>query len=236
MKKRILLLLTALCLMLASFAPTAVAAQLRLEVLSYKFYPLQDLVFVDVMNTNQDPISNVVVDLVIREGTGRNRLIALGQVTLPPSLVLMPGEHISTRVPIRARIVRDIPALAQFEFRVTGAPVEREAAPPDVVVEGSDNGATLEFSRDQNGVPMVFAFVRLNEMAPAETRVMLNAAVLTFYDEHRQIVWSEYMPIGGRLGAGESRMIWGKYEQLHRSRVPNIDSIEVKFFVTGGAQ
>ncbi len=231
--RRVAAILLALCLTL-TFLPVRVsAAQLALPVLSYKFYPLRDLVFVDFHNPYFTPVDNIVVNMVIREGTGRNRVIAIGQAFLPENLVLSPGEHVSTSVPIRARVVRDIPLLAEFEFRITGRPVEDGAAPPDVVVLESDNGVDLEFNLDPDGVPMVFGFIGLNPAITEETEVVVQAAILTFYDEDRQVVWSEFLPVYGRLQNNESLMIWGKFQRINKALVPEISSVDVKFVVAG---
>jgi hypothetical protein len=234
--KRFLTLVLALGLLFA-VAPSsrAVAAQQSLEVLSRKFYPLHDLTFVDIFNPSFNPVNNIVVNMVIREGTGRNRIVAVGQVFLPAGLVLRPGEHVSATVPIRARVVRDIPALADFEFRVSGNQLDKTAALADVVVEGSTNGVSLEFNRDQDGVPMVFGFVRLSSSSPDNAQATLQGAVLTFYDDNRQVVWSEFMPLTGKLASNDSFMLYGKYEQLTANLVPDISSVDVKI-VTGSQQ
>lgn len=235
--KRLTVVLLALCLLLAGLPTQVYAAQQKLPVLSYKFYPLRDVVFVDFHNPNFAPIDNVVVNMVIREGTGLNRIVAIGQTFLPTNMVLRPGEHASALVPIRARVLRDIPPLAQFEFVITGRQLENEQAPPDVVVQGSLNGSTLEFNRDANGVPMVLGFIQLNpQTVTQDTAVTVQAAILTFYDANRQIVWSETMPIGGKLKNNESLMIWGKYEQISRGLVPDIAQIDVKFVVAAGSR
>ncbi|HWI66327.1 MAG TPA: hypothetical protein VNT75_31235 [Symbiobacteriaceae bacterium] len=230
--KRLMTLLAALTLLIASFPTTALAVQQQLPQLSYKYYPLRDVVYVDFHNPNFAPIDSIVVNMVIREGTGRNRVVAIGQVSLPPALVLAPGEHASAKVPIRARVLRDIPALAQFEFRITGRQLADGKAPPDVVVQDSANGAQLEFNRDSDGVPMVLGFIQLNPSITAETTVTVQAAILTFYDSDHRIVWSETMPIGGKLTNNESLMIWGKYDQIRRDLIPDISAIDVKFVVS----
>jgi len=232
--KRLFTLLAALCLLIAGFPSRALAVQQSLPELSYKYYPLRDVVYVDFHNPNFAPVDSITVNMVIREGTGRNRIVAIGQVALPPALTLAPGEHTSAKVPIRARVLRDIPALAQFEFRITGRQLDEGKAPPDVVVQDSPNGATLEFNRDENGVPMVMGFIQLNPSITAETTVNVQAAILTFYNSDHEIVWSETMPIGGKLTNNESLMIWGKYDQIRRDLVPDINSIDVKFVVSSG--
>lgn len=234
MKKRLFTFLAALSLLIAMFPATALAVQQSLPQLSYKYYPLRDVVYVDFHNPNFAPIDNIVVNMVIREGTGRNRVVAIGQVAMPPSLVLAPGEHASTRVPIRARVLRDIPSLAEFEFRITGRQLADGKTPPDIVVQDSPNGSTLEFNRDVDGVPMVLGFIQLNPSITAETTATVQAAILTFYDSDHKIVWSETMLIGGKLTNNESLMIWGKYDQIRRDLVPDISSIDVKFVTTTG--
>lgn len=233
--KRLTVLFLALTLLIVGIPSQALALQQKLPELSYKFYPTWDIVFVDFHNPYFAPMDNVVVNMVIREGTGRNRIVAIGQTFLPAGLVLKPGEHASTRVPIRARVLRDIPALAQFEFFITGRQLEAEQAPPDVVVQGSLNGSQLEFNRDFNGVPMVLGFIGLNPAITEETSVQVQAAILTFYDADHKVVWSETMPVGGKLTNGDALMIWGKYEQITQQLVPTISQIDVKF-ITGGTQ
>ncbi|HYG58633.1 MAG TPA: hypothetical protein VD902_11300 [Symbiobacteriaceae bacterium] len=233
--KRLMVLFLTFSLLIFGIPSEAFALQQKLPELSYKFYPLRDTVFVDFHNPHFAPIDNIVVNMVIREGTGRNRVVAIGQTFLPPALTLAPGEHASTMVPIRARVLRDIPALAQFEFHITGRQLENGQAPPDVVVQGSANGAQLEFNRDPNGVPMVLGFIQLNPTITTEATVDVQAAILTFYDSEHRVVWSETMPIGARLTSNESRMIWGKYEQINLQLVPDLAQIDVKF-VTGASQ
>lgn len=232
--KRLFSLLAALTLLIAGFPSRALAVQQQLPELSYKYYPLRDVVYVDFHNPYFAPIDNIIVNMVIREGTGRNRIVAIGQVAMPTALTLAPGEHTSAKVPIRARVLRDIPALAQFEFRITGRQLADSKAPPDVVVQDSPNGATLEFNRDADGVPMVLGFIQLNPSITADTTVNVQAAVLTFYNSDHKVVWSETMPIGGKLTNNESLMIWGKYDHIRRDLVPDIASIDVKFVVTSG--
>ena len=234
--KRLMVLVLALCLLIMGIPTQALALQQKLPVLSHKFYPTWDIVFVDFHNPYFAPIDNVVINMVIREGTGRNRVVAIGQTFLPAGLVLKPGEHASTRVPIRARVLRDIPALAQFEFFITGRQLETEQTPPDIVVQGSPNGGQLEFNRDPNGVPMVLGFIELNPSVTEETTVDVQAAILTFYDADYKVVWSETMPIGGKLSNGDALMIWGKYEQITRQLVPTIAQIDVKFITGSGTR
>jgi hypothetical protein len=230
--KRLLPLLLSLSLLLALVPSHAFALQQPLPVLSYKFYPLRDVVYVDFTNKNFSPVDNIVVNMVIREGTGQNRVVAIGKTVMPANLVLAPGEHVSAMVPIRARVLRDIPPLSQFEFTVTGRQVADGKAPPDVVVQDSPNGGTLEFNRDANGVPMVLGFIELNPQITADTTVTVQAGILTFYDSDHNIVWSETMPIGGKLTNGDSLMIWGQYDHIRQDLVRDISSIDVKFVVT----
>jgi hypothetical protein len=232
--KRLFVVLLALGLLIGLAPSQALALQQQLPVLSYKYYPMRDIVFVDFHNPNFAPIDNVVVNMVIREGTGRNRIVAIGQVTLPANLVLGPGEHASTKVPIRARVLRDIPPLAQFEFHISGRQLEADQKPPDVVVQDSDNGTTLEFNRDANGTPIVLGFIQLNPSVTDEASVTVQAGILTFYDSDHKIVWSEIMPIGGKLTNNESLMIWGKYEQINRDLIPDLAQVDIKFVVSNG--
>lgn len=229
--KRILVLLVALSLLMVGSVPTAAATQQQLPVLSYKFYPLRDVVFVDFHNPNFAPIDNIVVNMVIREGTGQNRVVAIGQAFMPANLVLNPGEHVSAKVPIRARVVRDIPLLAQFEFRISGRQLDKDEIAPDVIIQDSTNGTTLEFNRDANGVPIVLGFIQINPAITEETTVQVQAAVLTFLNSDHQVVWTEIMPIGGKLTNNESIMIWGKYEHISQQLLPDLAQIDVKFVV-----
>jgi hypothetical protein len=232
--KRFLAIVLALGLMIGLAPSQALAIQQQLPVLSYKYYPMRDIVFVDIHNPNFAPMDNIVVNMVVREGTGQNRIVAIGQVALPPNLVLAPGEHVSTKVPIRARVVRDIPPLAQFDFRISGRQLEDDQVPPDVVVQDSDNGTTLEFNSDANGTPIVVGFIQLNPSITEETTATVQAAILTFYDSDHKVVWSETMPIGGKLTNNDSLMIWGKYEQINRDLIPDLAQIDVKFVVANG--
>jgi|GEM_PF-2577869 len=234
--KRLFTLLAALVLLVAAFPTRALAVQQQLPELSYKYYPLRDVVYVDFHNPNFSSIDNIVVNMVIREGTGRNRIVAIGQIVLPPALTLAPGEHTSTLVPIRARVLRDIPALAEFQFQISGRQLTDGKAPPDVIVQGSPNGASLEFNRDADGVPIVLGFIQINPAVTADTTVTVQAAILTFYNSDHEVVWSETMPLGAKLTNNESRMIWGKYDQIRRDLVPDISSIDVKFVVTAGSK
>lgn len=230
------LILGLVLMLLASMAPTATAAPQYLPELSYKFYPVRDIVLVDFHNPYFTPADNITVNMIVREGTGRNRVIAIGQARLPQTLVLMPGEHTSARVPIRARVVRDIPALAQFEFKIIARPIDPEDAPPDVVVHDSSNGISLEVNRDVNDVPFVMGFIGLNPAIIEETTAVVDIAILTFYDQDHQIVWSEILPINGRLSNNDSLMLWAKYEQASSSLVPDISAVEAKFVVSTGNQ
>lgn len=232
--KRIYLSVLTLCLVLASFAPSGNAAPQLLPELSYKFYALRDIVFVDFYNPYFTPMGNITVNMTVREGTGRNRILAIGQTRMPANLVLMPGEHTSARIPIRARVVRDIPALAQFEFRIIATQLPDSSAPPEVVVQDSNNGTTLELSRDANSVPYVMGFIGLSSAITQPTTAKVDMAILTFYDENHQIVWSEFLPIGGKLTNDDSLMVWGKYEQASSAVVPDISSVEAKFVVQKG--
>lgn len=236
MKRRLVVLLLAVSL-LAVFTPSqALALQQPLPVLSYKYYPLRDIVYVDFHNPNFAAIDNIVVNMVIREGTGRNRVVAIGQTVMPPGLTLAPGEHVSTKVPIKARVLRDIPPLAEFEFRVSGRQLDQDQKLPDVIVQDSPNGATLEFNRDANGVPIVLGFIQINPGVTDETTVTVQAAVLTFYNSEHEVVWSETMPIGAKLTNNESVMIWGRYEALNRDIVPDLNQIDVKFVTAGSTR
>lgn len=234
--KRLFVIVAVMFLLMAGMAPRALAAQQNLEVLSHQFYPMRDIVFVDFYNPSFNPVDNISVNMIIREGTGRNRIIAIGQAFLPENLVLAPGEHVSVKVPIRARVVRDIPLLADFQFQVAGRQLAADALPPDVVVAGSPNGVTLEFNRDPNGVPIVVGFIQLNpEKLGKDTQAQVSAAVLTFLDADRDVVWTEVLPVNARLEQNDMAMIWAKYEHMTNSLVPNIDSVEVKLLVTGNS-
>lgn len=227
--KRIFVAFLTVCLVLASLAPKGDAAPQELPELAYKFYPLRDIVFVDFHNPYFAPVGNIIVNMTVREGTGRNRVIAIGQTKMPANLVLMPGEHTSARIPIRARVVRDIPGLAQFEFKIISTQVAETAVPPDVVVQDSTTGVTLELNRDANAVPYVMGFIGLSPSITAPTTVKVDMAILTFYDENHQIVWSEFLPINGKVSNNDSLLVWGKYEHASAHVVPDISSVHVKF-------
>lgn len=216
--------------------PVSAAVPQNLPQITHKFYPLRDLVMVDFYNPYFAPIDNIIVNMIVREGTGQNRIIAIGQERLPANLVLKPGERSSTRIPIRARIVREIPALAQFEFRVIGRQIEEKDAPPQVVVLDSPTGSTLEVTEDANRVPYVMGFLGLHASTPKDTNVTVERAILTFFDENHQILWSEQLPINGTLTNVNSLMIWAKYEQANSYVVPGIKSVEVKFVTAAKAQ
>ncbi len=232
--KRIFMALLTLCLVVSGFAPKGDAAPQELPELSYKFYPLRDTVFVDFHNPYFNPVGSITVNMTVREGTGRNRVIAIGQTRLPSNLVLLPGEHTSARVTIRARVVRDIPSLAQFEFKIIATPLPDTARPPEVVVQDSTTGATLELNRDANSVPYVMGFIGLDPAITAPTTAQVDMAILTFYNEDHNIVWSEYLPINGKVSNNESLMVWGKYESASSHVVPEISSVEAKFVVQKG--
>lgn len=228
-------LLLGLCFLVSGLTGTVSAATQDLPVLSYKFYPLRDTVFVNFHNPYFTSADNIMVNMIIREGTGRNRVVAIGQTRMPANLVLAPGEHTSARVMIRTRVIRDIPALAEFEFKISGRPVPAEKTPPDVVVQDSSNGISLEVNRDNNKVPFVMGFIELNQNITEETKVNVQQAILTFYDQNHKIVWSEVMPINGTLTNSDSIMLWGKYDHITGSLVPDISSVEAKFVVVPAA-
>lgn len=232
--KRLLSIVVTLFVLLTGVPTPASAAPQILPELSYKFYPLRDLVFVDFYNPYFVPVGGVTVNMIIREGTGRNRTIAIGQTRLPNNLVLMPGEHTSARIPIRARVVRDIPPLAQFEFRIVSKQIDEKAVPPEIVVQDNQNGTTLELNKDADGVPFVMGFIGLSPSITEETTAQVDLAILTFYDEDHKVVWSEFLPVNGKLKNDESFMVWGKYEQANASLVPDIVSVETKFVVSTG--
>lgn len=234
MVKRIVPILVALLFTMAVFVPRASAAPQTLPALSHKFYPLKDMVFVDFHNPYFTPIDNISVNLIIREGTGRNRIIAIGQTRLSGNMVLMPGEHASARVPIRARIMREIPLLSQFEFRITGRVLDKDAGPPDVVVQDSGNGITLDLNRDANGTPYVMGFATLNPNITQETSAKVELAILTFLDQDRQVVWSEIMPVNGTIRNDESILLYSKFEQAGAIIPTDGVTVEAKFVMGKG--
>lgn len=229
--KRIYVTLLILCVVLVGLPPSGNAAPQLLPELSYKFYPLRDIVFVDFYNPYFTPVGNITVNMTVREGTGRNRVVAIGQTRMPSNLVLLPGEHTSVRIPIRARVIRDIPALAQFDFRIMTTQLPESAIPPEVVVQDSSNGITLDLNHDANSVPFVMGFIGLSPVISQPTIAKVDMAILTFYDENHQILWSEFLPVNGKLGNDDSLMVWGKFEQASSFMVPGITSIEAKFVV-----
>lgn len=234
MKRRIGIVLL-LCVLLAAIPSTGSASSQLLPTLSHYFYPQRDIVFVDFHNPYFSAVDTIIVNMTVREGTGQNRIIAIGQARLPVNMVLMPGESTSTRVAIRARVVRDIPTTAQFEFRILARPLEvDETVPPEVVIQDSDNGISLSVNRDANQVPFVMGFIGLSPMITEPTSVRVDMAILTFYDQDRKIVWSEIMPINGTLANHDSLLIWSKFEQVSTAHVPEVASVEAKFILERG--
>lgn len=225
LRRRIAFLLSLGMLIAAAIVPGVTAAPPHaLPDIGYKYYWSRDLVFVDFVNPYFTPVNNVIINMTVREGTGKNRVIAIGQTRMPANLILNPGEHTSARVPIRARIVRDLPINAQFEFKITGKQIPMEEVPPSVVVMG---GGNLEVNRDANNVPFVMGFISLDDLAPDESQVTVQMAILTFYDESHRIVWSEVMAISGTLTQADSIMLFGKYDAA--SQLPDITSVEAHF-------
>lgn len=230
--RRRLLIFALLCLMLTAIPGAGSAAPTTLPELSYKFYPLRDTVFVEFYNPFFTPVDTIIVNMTIREGTGQNRVVAIGQSRMPANLVLLPGEATSARVAIRARVLRDIPPLAQFEFRILARQLEADApVPPEVVVQDSDNGVGLSLNRDANNVPFVMGFIGLSNAITEPTSVRVEMAVLTFYDNNRRVVWSELMPINGTLTNFDSMLLWSKYEQASVFQVGDIAAVEAKFII-----
>lgn len=219
--KRLLSALALLGLLLAvSAAPAAAAPPQFLPEIGYKYYFSRDLVFVDFVNPYFTSVNNIIVNMIVRDGTPANRMIAIGQTRLPPTLILRPGDHTSARVPIRARLVRDIPVNATFEFRITGKVVADEDLPPTVTVQ---SGSTLEVSRDQNGVPYVMGFAALDPLADEDVTAQVEMAVLTFYDAQRRISWSEIMALSATLAHGDSLMVFSKYDAATMADVASVD-------------
>jgi hypothetical protein len=228
MKKWVSVLLV--CCLAAFAMPTSgQAAQQRLPALSSKFYPDQELVFVDFHNVSPSPLDNIIINMRVREGAGSNRVIAAGQARLPTKLTIRPGERASARVPIFARSLRELPAAATFDFRITGRQLPDNTNIPDVVVQDSPSGKTLEFGRDSLGIPTALGFIELNPSLTAEVRTQVQVAILTFYDQERKVVWSETIGVNARLTNNESVLLWGRYEQMTSSLVPEISSVEVIF-------
>lgn len=225
LRRRIAFLLTMGLLISAAIVPGVTAAPPQtLPDIGYKYYWSRDLVFVNFVNPYFTPVNNVIINMTVREGTGKNRVIAIGQTRMPPAMILNPGEHTSARVPIRARIIRDLPINSQFEFRIMGRQIPAAEVPPSVVVMG---GGNLEVNRDANKVPFVMGFITLDPLAADEAQVTVQMAVLTFYDESHRIVWSEIMAISGTLTPSDSIMLFGKYEAA--SQLPDITSVEAHF-------
>jgi len=221
-----------LSLLLLAIPSTGVASSQLLPTLSHSFYPQRDLVFVDFHNPYFTPVDTIIINMTVRDGTAQNRIIAIGQARLPVNMVLMPGESTSTRVPIRARIVREIPATAKFEFRVLARSLEEnETVPPDVVIQDSDNGINLSINRDANQVPFVMGFIGLSPMITETTNARVDMAILTFYNQDRTVVWSEIMPINGTLTNHDSLLIWSKFEQASTAQIPEVTNVEAKFIL-----
>lgn len=221
-----------LCILLTAIPSTGAAASQLLPSLSHSFYPQRDIVFVDFHNPYFSAVDTIIVNMTVRDGTEQNRIIAIGQARLPVNMVLMPGESTSTRVAIRARVVRDIPATAQFEFRILARSLEVEdTLPPDVVIQDSDNGINLAVNRDANQVPFVMGFIGLSPMITEPTSARVDMAILTFYDRDRRVVWSEIMPINGTLTNHDSLLIWSKFEQATTAHVPEVANVEAKFIM-----
>lgn len=222
--RRLAGVIAAVLVLVAGVPPPAVAAPPQfLPDIGYKYYYSRDLVFVDFVNPYFSPVNNVVVNMIVREGTGRNKVIAIGQTRMPPNLILMPGEHTSARVPIRARIQRDIPVNAQFEFRISGRVVPDAEVPPQVTVQGG----TMEVNKDHNGVPYIFGFAQLDPLAADDAQVTVQMAILTFYDSQHRISWSEIMAINGSLVPGDSLMLFGKYEAAAAIDTSSVDVLFV---------
>jgi hypothetical protein len=224
-----------MCILLSALLVPGVnaAPPQTLPDIGYKYYWSRDLVFVNFVNPYFTPVNNVIINMTVREGTGSNRVIAIGQTRMPPHMIMNPGEHTSARVPIRARIIRDLPINAQFEFKIMGRQIPAAEVPPSVVVMG---GGSLEVNRDQNRVPFVMGFITLDPLAPDDAQVTVQMAVLTFYDESHRIVWSEIMAIAGTLTASDAIMLFGKYEAA--SQLPDVSSVEAHFVAlpTGGGR
>jgi hypothetical protein len=233
--KRKLSLVLLLCVLLAAIPSTGAASSQLLPTLSHSFYPQRDIVFVDFHNPYFSPVDTIIVNMTVRDGARQNRIIAIGQARLPVNMVLMPGESTSARVTIRARVVRDIPATAQFEFRILARPLEEgETVPAEVVIQDSDNGISLSVNRDANEVPFVMGFIGLSPMITEPTSTRVDMAILTFYNLDRTVVWSEIMPINGTLTNHDSLLIWSKFEQASIAQVPEVASVEAKFILNRG--
>ncbi len=221
-----------LCLLLVAIPSAGAATSQFLPPLSHLFYPQRDIVFVDFHNPYFSPVDTIIVNMTVRDGTRQNRIIAIGQARLPVNMVLMPGETTSTRVAIRARVVREIPSTAQFEFRILARPLEvDDPVPAEIVIQDSDDGISLNVNRDANEVPFVMGFIGLSPVITEPTNARVDMAILTFYNNDRTVVWSEIMPINGTLANHDSLLIWSKFEQATTTHVPEVTNVKAKFIL-----
>jgi hypothetical protein len=216
----------AVMLLVALGGPSATGAPpVQLPDIGSKFYYSRELVFVDFINPYFAPVNNIIVDMIVRDGTGANRVIAIGQSRLAPYLVLQPGEHTSTRVPIRARVSRTIPPNADFQFRIMARQVDPTTVPPEVVVQGGDS---LAVTKDINGVPNVLGFAGLDPLAPEDAQVTVQLAILTFYDQNHRISWTEFVPVAGTITPFDSLPIIGKFANAAGADI-DTTYVDVKF-------
>lgn len=213
-------------LTLSLFSPNAVSAPLvQLPDMSSKFYYSRELVFVDFINPFFAPVNNIVVNMVVRDGTGANRTIAIGQNLLPRNMILQPGEHTSTRVPIRGRVGRVIPPNADFQFRIMAKQVDPNSVPPQVVIQGGDS---LAVTKDANGVPNVLGFAGLDPLAPDSAQVTVTQAILTFHDQNQRVSWSDIVPVGATLTPIDSFPVIGKFASAAGADI-DTSYVDVKF-------
>lgn len=227
--KRWLPIVMLVALMLGTVpSPTSAAPPQFLPEIGYKFYYMLDLVFVDFVNPYFTPVNGVIVNMIVRDGSKKNKVVAIGQTRMPTNLTLKPGEHTSARVPIRARIMRDIPVNATFEFRITGKVADSDSLPPAVVVQG---GGSMDVNKDDNGVPYVMGFATIDPLAEEDASVQIQMAILTFYDSQHRIVWSEIMALSGALTHGDSMMVFAKYDA---AASVDTNSVDVQFVTAAG--
>lgn len=213
LRSLVVLALILAALLPAGFMPARAAEPQMLLTRSYRYFADRDLVLLDLSNPLFVPVRRIAVTMTVRGAGGQ--ILALGKAQLPANLVLKPGENTSVQVPVLVQIVPQLPAGARFEFMITGQPVDEATLPPPVMALGPG----LELSKDADGVPWVMGFGYLDPLLPEGTAVLVESAVLSFYDSEGLLVWTEVVPFGQQLGPGETLMIARKFESLAPPRV-----------------
>lgn len=225
--RRIVLLLLALLVLLIGVLPASrafAAPPQFLVALSHYPVPSRDMVFVEFVNPYFAPVKDIVINMVIKDSRGK--MVAIGQTKMDPNMIMRPGDVTSARVPIRGRVTNRIdPMTSQYDFRIMGRQIANTDLPPAVVVQ------TLEVNEDVNGVPYVLGFASLDPLAPDDASVVVQYAILTFYNQRRQVTWSELMPLSAPLVQADSLMLYGKYEAAEPYDTSFVD---VLFVTTSG--